>query len=205
MTDPVEGLLEDVTEMTRQAAVDGLTLGSVYADVRLVLDLDPSADLPPEVLRACAVAWSSAHRDLDRHSDVLVLGWDELEDRLWDASSRPGAEPPDWAVLVETEDAASRPALLPPEDVLRAAADLLASRLGRAGEHVALVPRSGAVAGRVVALVQGEVERAEQVRSWVLDLAPVGTRVAATLHRLVHPDGVLGALRELDPRAARGD
>lgn len=205
MREPLEGLLADVEEMTRQAAVDGLTLASVYADVRLVLDLEPADDLPPEVLRACAVAWSAVHRELDRGSGSRVLGWDELEDRLWGATAGPGAELPGWCVLVEAgapaaADAAEpRPGgLLSPEDLVRGAADLLASRLGGSAEHVALVTRPGSPPGPVVALVDGDRARAERACSWVRDLAPGSAGLTARAHRLAgHPDGLLGALREL--------
>jgi hypothetical protein len=205
--DPVQGLLADVTAMTRQAAIDGLTLASVYADVRLILDLDPEDELPAELLRACAVAWSQTHADLDRPDDLRVLAWDELEDRLWLLAGA-DAEPPAWAVLAELPPrrAGNEGRLLLPDDVLRVAAGLLASRLDRPMEHVALLEAPGGTPYGLVALVQGDQRRAEQARSWVVGLDTGSRGAVVTVHRLVdHPEGLLAAVREAVATLASGD
>ncbi|WP_244928035.1 hypothetical protein [Nocardioides sp. W7] len=210
MTDPVEGFLEDVTAMTRQAAIDGLTLASVFTDLRLILDLEPGDELPAGVLRACAVAWSRTHEDLDRAHDVRVLTWDDLEDRLWISLAGPDTELPSWAVLAETGpregSSGGGPTLLQPDDVLRVAAGVLAARLDRPSEHVALLEGRENASRGLVALVQGDVRRAEQARSWVAGLTPGRSGPVVTLHRLVdHPEGRLAAIREVVSTLASGD
>ena len=204
--DPFDDLLEDVTAMTRQAAADGLTLASVFADVRLVLDLAPGAELPPRVLRACAVAWSRSHQDLEPEADPRVLGWDQLEDRLWSGS--PGPDQPRWAVLVEpgVHALGAAPAQLPPDEVLRGVAGLLAARLDRPAECVARLGPPGAPPRGLVALVAGGAGRAEQARTWVADFAPGVGAPLVTLHRVDdHPEGLLGALRAVIATVADAD
>lgn len=60
-----DGLVADLVGMSRRAAVDGLSLGLVFADVRLVLHLSSDALLPDDLLGRCAREWASASTLLD--------------------------------------------------------------------------------------------------------------------------------------------
>ena len=200
MSGPVEGLLADVTEMTRQAAADGLDLATVFADLRLVLEIDAADDLPADVLRACAVAWGQAHHELDRAGDdVGVLSWEGLEDRLWRALGAGDVPPPRWVVLVSgsTGGTCGR-GLLSTEDVLHSAAGLLAARLDEATEHVALLPVTTRRPAVVMALLPSDGGRVREVSAWVTGLSLPGVRLSVTVHRLEDdPGGVLAALRQI--------
>lgn len=192
-------LLADVTEMARQAAIDGLALAAVFADLRLVLELGPGEDLPADVLRACASAWSHAHEGSGRVGEGSVLSWDELEDRLWESSADPSMVLPRWAVVLgavtrPSDDARS---MLSAADVLRGAADLVASRLEGSGEHLALVLAGTDDAGDgLLVVVTDDLHRARHLEGWLRDLGLEAGGAGGAIHSLTdHPDGLLAALR----------
>ncbi|WP_193607971.1 hypothetical protein [Nocardioides lijunqiniae] len=205
-----DDLVQDVVAMTRQAAVDGLPLSAVLEDLRLVLDLAPGADLPAQVLRACALAWASVQQDLAAGSagDVAVRTWHELESHLWGSVGLGEGPDPTW--LVEVRAGAPRPAeagesalasVLGPVDHLRGAAQVLASYLVRPGEQVSLLrPPTGQEPDRVLALVVSgpDEERPELARAR-LQAQPIGGEGALDVRVVAltgHPDGMLAALRE---------
>lgn len=197
VTDPDEGLLADVVVMTEQAAVDGLPLASVFADLRLVLGLEEADELPPAVVRRCAVTWSQAQAGPDRSGQDPV-SWEELEGRWWPVLAGPVDELPGWVLLVEPPAAPEQPALLTPEDVLLGAAELLLARLAGAGDRVALLDGGDGGPGAVLALVAGDAVRAERVAGWVRQLAPGSAGPRVTLRPLSdEPAGAWAAIREL--------
>lgn len=196
MTDPGDGLLADIEVMSEQAAVDGLTLASVFADLRLVLGLEEGDELPPAVLRRCAVTWSQAHRGSDR-SGIRVATWEELESRWWPVLAGPADRVPAWALLVEPAPAGPVPALLSAEDALLGAAALLTARLDGPGDLVAVLAGRYGAADAVLALVQGDAARAELAASWVAELGTTGAP-RVTVRRLAdEPEGAWAAVRDL--------
>ncbi|MFB9312699.1 hypothetical protein [Nocardioides plantarum] len=211
-----DDLVRDVVVMTRQAAIDGLPLSAALDDLRLVLDIGQTDDLPPAVLRACALAWAGTHQDLaaEAAGEVVTRTWAELESHLWSltgSSDRVAA-----SQLIEVRAATPRPAgasdlasVLGPADQLQGAAQVLARFLDLPGEHVSLLREpTDHDPDRLVALVvppydgsgddvAGEA-RASLARARLEALSPAGLG-GLTIRVLPlggHPEGVLAALRE---------
>lgn len=200
MTDADEGLLADITVMTEQAATDGLTLASVFADLRLVLDLEEGDELPPAVVRRCAVTWAQVHLQADR-SRIGVVGWEELESRWWPVLAGPVERVPGWALLVEpppTPRSGAGPTLLSAEDALLGAAALLTAGLGGPGDRVAVLAGEGGAPAAVLALVEGDATRAEVAAARVAELVTTAGALRATRRRLDRdPAGAWAAVRAL--------
>jgi len=203
----VDGLVDDIVTMTRQAAVDGLPLSAVIADLRLVLDLEPTDEVPARVLRSCALAWAEVHQELAASPDgVPTRTWHELESHLWSLVGSHDEPLPGWVIEVRASapgpsadgDLARLASVLEPVDYLRGAAQVLASFLDLPGEQVSLVREpSGPDPDRIVALVADQDERATlaQARLAALPAGGEGTLAVRVSSLADQPDGLLAALR----------
>ena len=199
--------MDDIVAMTRQAARDGLPLTTVFADLRLVLDLEPSDDIPAPLLRACASSWARTQQELSAGprsglAGVRTGSRGDVESLLWGALGGPAEELPGWLVVVElrSPQPAASTALLGAEDLLQAAAQLLSALLDGSSERVMLVREDGEPerSSWVAGLVTGDDERVQRAVTRVTALASVNDDLVVTVHRLGgHPDGVLSSLRGL--------
>lgn len=207
MSDLDEGLLADITVMTEQAASDGLTLASVFADLRLVLGLEEGDELPAVVVRACAATWAQVHLQADRPTSRAV-GWDELESRWWPILAGSPERVPAWALLVEPPPAPLSTAgstLLSAEDALLGAAALLSACLGGPGDQVAVLAGQDGAPAAVLVLVDGDAARAELAAARVAELVTTAGAPRATLRRLDgDPAGAWAALRALGSGLTEG-
>ncbi|GAA4730677.1 hypothetical protein GCM10023350_12410 [Nocardioides endophyticus] len=197
--------VDDIVAMTRQAARDGLPLTTVFADLRLVLDLAPSDDIPAPLLRACASSWARTQQELSAGprsglGGVRTCSRGDLESLLWGAPGSPADELPSSLVVVELRSSrlAASTALLGPEDLLHATAQLLSALLDCSSERVMLVREDGEPERPwwVAGLVTGDDERVDRAVTRVTALASVNEDLVVSVHRLSgHPDGVLSSLR----------
>jgi hypothetical protein len=191
--------------MTRAAALDGLPLAAVFADLRLVMSLEPSDEVPAELLRACALAWGQTQRRLSEGPGVGEGGVqtgvaEDLESRLWGTLGSPAEERPSWLVIVGVKHPQPEaPTLFSPDDLLRLAAQLLAVLLDHANDCVMLLrDHDHDEPSRVVALATGGVPRVTDVVARVRALSSLDEGLVASVHGLdAHPDGTLSRLRDL--------
>jgi hypothetical protein len=208
---PRDPFVDDIVAMTRQAALDGLALATVFADLRLVLDLAPSDDIPAPLLRACASAWAQTQRELSTSprgglGGVRTGTRDDLEGLLWGVLGSPDDEIPNSLVVVELRrpQPAAPTALLGPEDLLHVAAQLLSALLGCSSERVMLVREDSERESPlwVAGLATGDRERVQRAVTRVAALTSVNGDLVVTTQRLSgHPEGVLSSLRSyLDAR-----
>lgn len=185
---------EQVAALIRDAAVDGLSLETVYADLRLVLGLAPCDELPAALVRSCALTWARANESVPVEDEVAATGSrGELEDRLWQAllAGGPESRPLLLVVAPAAHDAGSTVLRLLGgiDGLVRLTAGLLATEVVPPAETVVRWSRADG-APYVVALVTGPDAdaRVARVRRRVDELLP-----GSPLRFGVHPlDGGAG-------------
>lgn len=182
-------VLDEITDLTVQAAVDGLSLETVFAELRAVLDLEPGQEIPIALVRACAVTWADASRDLPPAAVSVVDSRAELDDRLWSALSVTGPEQAPVLVRLftvgdEAGSASMALRLLGGGDGLVAlAADLLVATLDPASEIVLIWRRAGRT-DQAVALLDEADGRLEALQTRLAEIAPGGPRVGVRVTRV---------------------
>lgn len=197
-------LVADLTETTRQAAVDGLALAQVFDDLRLVLDLDAGAEIPADVLRLAALTWAEAQHALageGPYDGVHCATEDEVESQLWAVLATTG-RPPSVALVLRAQGRAEPDAAGPALrelDLLVAVARSLAPGFSRPEEYVGLVRRAGSRSPDRVVLLVADDDRVDEALASIAGLSPAGgPTLVVTRHDLGdHAEGAVAALRDV--------
>lgn len=207
---PDEPAGDQVAELTRRAAIDGLSLETVFADLRRLLGLASGEDLPPALVRECAVTWARTSEELTPAGIATAAGRDDVEDLVWPVlASCPVADAP-LLLVVTAAPAPDHPSAVMrvlggTAGLLHLVADLVASDLDPVDEIVLRWGGTGRETA-VVAVLRGPdgAARVAALDRQMEDLASGHPLQVTAVVLDDHPGGRLAAVRQTFDACAAG-